>query len=435
MHSLLRKARNLKLKWALTLLLFLLSFAILLLGTIFRHAELIGRRATASGSCKDCLDLQLPPTPGKGLNCSLIIRGDRRSLEQASKTEMVHRHQPTTEADYLNQSRDCRSFRERRRFLPKAPSGAEENFPLAFSMVIHDNIEMFERLLRALYVPQNLYCVHVDAKSPPLFQEAVRVIASCFDNVFVASKLEPVLYSSWSRVQADLNCMEDLLKSPVPWRYLLNAASTDFPIKTNAEMVRALRALDGCNSLESQLASELKKWRWQRRHEVRDSIFFETQVSKAPPPINSPMFTGSAYFVVSRRFVRALFEDPWARELLEWDKDTFSPEEHLWATLQRMPGMPGSIPSSAKHDVSDMKSLARLVKWKDKEGDVNKGASYPPCTGVHRRSVCIYGAGDLHWMLQQHHLLANQFDPSVDDTVIQCLEEHLRNKALKERQP
>ncbi len=62
-----------------------------------------------------------------------------------------------------------------------------------------------------------------------------------------------------------------------------------------------------------------------------------------------------------------------------------------------------------------MNAIARLVKWSYHEGDLKKGAPYPPCTGMHRRAVCVYGAGDLKWIVQQHHLLANKFDPKVDD--------------------
>ncbi|XP_069481375.1 beta-1,3-galactosyl-O-glycosyl-glycoprotein beta-1,6-N-acetylglucosaminyltransferase 3-like [Ambystoma mexicanum] len=318
--------------------------------------------------------------------------------------------------------------------MPVALSLEEEAFPIAYSMVIHNNIEVFARLLKSLYAPQNICCLHVDAKAPKPLLQAVQAITNCFPNVFVASKLEKVIYASWSRVQAYLNCMENLLKSPVPWRYLINTCGTDFPIKTNGEMVRALRVLNGRNSLESERTSEYRKKRWQLQHKVENSNIVQTGVAKAPPPISIPMFSGSAYIVVSREFVRAVFEEPVVRKLVEWEQDTYSPDEHLRATLHRMPEVPGSIPHNDKYELTDINVLARLVKWHYMEGDVTKGASYPPCTGVYPRSVCIYGAGDLHWMLQHHHLLANKFEPSVDDTAIQCLEEYLRHKSLYEEE-
>jgi len=71
---------------------------------------------------------------------------------------------------------------------------------------------IFERLLRSIYHPQNLYCVHVDKKSPREFLEGVKKLSRCFPNVFVATKLSEVYYSHWSRVEADINCFEDLVK-------------------------------------------------------------------------------------------------------------------------------------------------------------------------------------------------------------------------------
>ncbi|KAM6961204.1 beta-1,3-galactosyl-O-glycosyl-glycoprotein beta-1,6-N-acetylglucosaminyltransferase 3 [Aplochiton taeniatus] len=298
-------------------------------------------------------------------------------------------------------------------------------------MVIHNQIEMFERLLRAVYAPQNVYCVHVDKKSSEEFKNAVQAIVSCVPNVFVASKLESVVYASWSRVQADLNCMKDLLNSTVRWRYLLNTCGTDFPIKTNLEMVQALKLLKGKNSMESEATSEHKKGRWQYVHNVTDTVV-RTAAHKKPPPIKTPMFSGNAYVVVTRDFVRHVLENHAVQDLIEWEKDTYSPDEHLWATLQRMPSVPGSDPPDSKYQKSDMNSIARLVKWSYHAGDLKQGAPYSPCTGDYRRAVCVYGAGDLLWLLQQHHLLANKFDPSVDDVAIRCLESFLSFKAIQQ---
>uniref|UniRef100_UPI00398ED260 beta-1,3-galactosyl-O-glycosyl-glycoprotein beta-1,6-N-acetylglucosaminyltransferase 3-like n=1 Tax=Pristiophorus japonicus TaxID=55135 RepID=UPI00398ED260 len=363
--------------------------------------------------------------------CPRIIRGDQAAVEEAllNSLDVSRNKSPLTENHYLNMTKDCATFIEERKYLTFAFSKGERNFPIAYSIVIHENIEMFERLLRSIYTPQNVYCIHVDRKSAASFQLAVRAIAACFHNVFIASKLEKVIYASWSRVQADLNCMEELLQSPVHWRYLINLCGQDFPIKTNAEIVRTLIVLNGKNSMESELPAASKKERWFFHHEVKDQIS-RTAEKKSSPPISTPMFTGNAYFVAAREFVNHLFESPEIQKFLKWAEDTYSPDEHVWATLQRIPTVPGSDPPNEKYQVSDMAAISRLVKWSYMEGDIYKGAPYPKCTGAHRRAVCIYGSGDLHWILQQHHLFANKFDPEVDNTVLQCLEEYLRYKTI-----
>ncbi|XP_029378480.1 beta-1,3-galactosyl-O-glycosyl-glycoprotein beta-1,6-N-acetylglucosaminyltransferase 3 [Echeneis naucrates] len=386
-----------------------------------------------AGSNKHSLpDLRMPKQfladrPG----CSAIISGDiNGNIGELKKLLAVRKRRDLlSENFYLNVTKDCTAYVEDRGFMTAPLSEEERDFPIAYSMVIHEKIEMFERLLRAIYTPQNIYCVHVDQKAPKDYQQAVRAIISCFPNVFVASKLEEVVYASWSRVQADLNCMKDLVNSHVQWKYLINTCGTDFPIKTNGEIVRALKALNGRNSLETETTNEYKKGRWQYHHIVTNTVV-RTDVMKGPPPIDGPMFSGNAYFVVIRSFVEHLLEDGGIQQFLEWEKDTYSPDEHLWATLQRMPSVPGSVPINAKYDVPDMQAFARVVKWSYFAGDVGQGAAYPPCTGVYRRAVCVYGAGDIRWLFRQHHLFANKFDPDVDDVAIRCIETTLRFKAL-----
>jgi mucin type N-acetylglucosaminyltransferase 3 len=334
------------------------------------------------------------------------------------------------ESYYLEAAKGCSAYIEDRGFSTVTLSDEERDFPIAYSMVIHEQIEMFERLLRATYTPQNVYCVHVDTKSPQSFTEAVEAIISCFPNVFMASKRESIVYASWSRVQADLNCMNDLINSDVEWKYLLNTCGTDLPIKTNAEMVRALKVLNGQNSMESEVPTPQKKRRWGYHHNTTESSVVFTDIKKDPPPISTPMFSGSAYIVVTREFVQQLFQNAEARDLMKWVKDTYSPDEHLCASLQRAPDMPGSDPPNIKYDMTDMNAISRLVKWSHEGGDIKKGAAYAPCHGKYQRGVCVYGAGDLNWILNQQHLFANKFNPAVDETAIKCLEHYLRYKTL-----
>jgi mucin type N-acetylglucosaminyltransferase 3 len=396
----------------------------------FQHLDL-DFREFQSQYCKDILYKSLKLPTKRAINCSGVTRGDQEAVIQAilDNLEVKKKREPFTDADYLTGTKDCEHFKAKRKFIQFPLSKEETDFPIAYSMVVHEKIENFERLLRAVYAPQNIYCVHVDEKSPETFKMAVKAITSCFPNVFIASKLVPVVYASWSRVQADLNCMEDLLQSPVPWKYFLNTCGTDFPIKTNAEMVRALKLLNGKNSMESEIPTEYKKLRWKYHYVVKDTLHI-TSKTKDLPPFNLTMFTGNAYIVASRNFIEHVLKNPKSQQLIEWVKDTYSPDEHLWATLHRASWMPGSVPFNHKYDISDMTAIARLVKWQDHEGDVNEGASYAPCSGTHQRGICIYGAGDVHWILQNHHLLANKFDPKVDDNALQCLEEYLRYKAI-----
>lgn len=307
-------------------------------------------------------------------------------------------------------------------------SEEEKDFPLAYSLVVHKSAWMVERLIRVLYSPSNVYCVHYDEKSSPQFASAMEGLARCLPNVFIASKRESVFYASFSRLKADLNCLSDLLASEVKWKYVINLCGQDFPLRSNMELVSELKKLNGANMLETSRPSELKKQRFAFHYELRDASFeyqklpVKTERAKTPPPHGIEMFSGNAYFVLSRDFVAFVDSSAVVKDFLAWSEDTYSPDEHFWATLVRLPGIPGEVPRS-RPDITDLMSKTRLVKWHYLEENL-----YPPCSGQHVRSVCIFGAAEMRWLLNYGHWFANKFDPKVDPVLIQCLEEKLQEK-------
>ncbi|KAL7836721.1 hypothetical protein AOLI_G00280050 [Acnodon oligacanthus] len=326
---------------------------------------------------------------------------------------------------------DCPRYIEARGYNSIAVTDEEQNFPLAYSLVVHKNIPMVERIIRAIYAPHNIYCIHYDQKSSKSFIAAVTNLAKCFPNIIIASKLESVQYAHVTRLNADLNCLSDLMSSEVKWKYAINLCGQDFPLRSNYELVEELKKLEGANMLESSRPTELKKQRFIFQHELKEVPYeyqklpIRTTHAKRPPPHGIEMFIGSAYFVLSRDFVLYVQTSQVAKDFLEWSADTYSPDEHFWATLVRVPGVPGEIPRS-EPDVTDLKSKTRLVKWNYLEGSL-----YPPCTGTHMRSVCIYGAAELRWLLNYGHWFANKFDSKVDPVLIKCLEEKLEEKRIR----
>uniref|UniRef100_A0A3P8QXF0 Glucosaminyl (N-acetyl) transferase 3, mucin type n=1 Tax=Astatotilapia calliptera TaxID=8154 RepID=A0A3P8QXF0_ASTCA len=327
-------------------------------------------------------------------------------------------------------------FQKSRKYITFPLSKEEEDFPLAYSMVVHHKVcffSNFARLLRAIYTPQNIYCVHVDKKAPASVFIAINAITSCFPNVFMVSKTVDVVYAGWTRVQADLNCMADLYNTSTTWKYFINLCGQDFPLKTNLEIVQALRSLKGGNSLESEEMPQGKKKRVMNVYQVVDGQIQPIGKTKDPAPFNLPILSGNAYIVVNRGYIRSVLEDKRIQALIEWAKDTYSPDEFLWATIQRMPGVPGSTWPNPKFDMTDINAIARIVKWQWHEGSEDSlQAAYPECKGHHVRSICVYGAGDLQWLIEQHHLFANKFDADRDPIAVYCLEKYLRHKALTE---
>ena len=240
-----------------------------------------------------------------------------------------------------------------------------------FGAHIGVNIKL-ERLIRSIYRPQNWYCIHVDAKADKDFYEAVEKYVSCFDNVFLSSKREDVVYASFSRLQADLNCMSDLLEGNKEWKYLINLCGQDFPLKTNYQMVTFLKYLYPFHSIETFEMPPHKLVRYQYSFAVKEDTKGEystglqrTTNKKVENPLGKDqlLFGGSAYIVATREFIHWAMTNETIQAFFSWSRDTYSPDEMIWATLTRLPGAPGYRHPHKKWDQNELQTITRIVKW------------------------------------------------------------------------
>ncbi|VDP74527.1 unnamed protein product [Echinostoma caproni] len=133
----------------------------------------------------------------------------------------------------------------------------EAEFPLAFSLMVYTDADRVLRLFRAIYRPHNYYCIHIDRKSKPEFDSAVERLKQCpgiSQNLFFvepANRMD-VRWGWLSVLDADLNCARILLeRAPGAWKYWINLTGQEFPLRTNWELVRALRLLNGSNIVQA----------------------------------------------------------------------------------------------------------------------------------------------------------------------------------------
>ena len=177
--------------------------------------------------------------------CREIIKHKPWAIKKAFDTMERFPKRIISPKEYKEFTNNCQEFKINRGYITKALSKNEEEFPLAFSINIYKDIEQFERLLRAIYRPQNYYCIHIDKKSPNIFHRAVKKISNCFSNVFVASKIIEVTWGEFSVLETAIICMKDLLLRSKKWKYFINLTGQEFPLKTNNELVDNLQKLKG----------------------------------------------------------------------------------------------------------------------------------------------------------------------------------------------
>ncbi|XP_052791269.1 beta-1,3-galactosyl-O-glycosyl-glycoprotein beta-1,6-N-acetylglucosaminyltransferase-like [Mya arenaria] len=364
------------------------------------------------------------------VNCAAVLMGDLKEIKRGraimDKDGFV-RGGNISDISYIKLTKDCDKFKEDRDYRNYILSAEEEEFPVAYSILLYKEVEQAERLMRALYTPRNVFCLHVDMDAPPKVHQAVQGIADCFPNVFVVSRKEYMVYAGFTRLQADINCMQDLIQRNRDWKYFINLPSQQFPIKTNKEIVQILQTYNGANDIEGLTGNRRLEHRFTFRYvykrAAKDQIkpkIYKTNYQRVDPPANVTMVKGSAYGVFSRAFVEWMLQSKTARELLDWMRDVYSPDEYYWATLQynQNLGTPGSH-YSGKPDNKPW--LAVHAAW----GGVDQ------CKGKYVRGVCVFGLGDLAALAQKRHLFVNKFYLEYQPRALECLEEWLHNRTAE----
>ena len=292
------------------------------------------------------------------VNCKSLIEWDEAETQKAKR--ILHKLRPNnnnklipllSDSNFIFNESQCELFKTLRGYNSHVVTDFEIKFPLAFIILTYNNVEQFERLLRVIYRPQNVYCIHVDSKSSHEFMMAVRSISKCFKNVFITTKLERIVYASFTRLKADINCMVDLTasnKSAHPnlydksfdanWKYLINVASTEFPLRTNYELTKILNMFNGANDIEviTNFPKERIQYKWKvkRNEGTTQEYMVRTKIIKNDIPHNYTIVKGIAYCTFSRQFVDYALNNVYAKNLLKWSVDTYSPDEWYWATLQ-----------------------------------------------------------------------------------------------------
>ena len=94
----------------------------------------------------------------------------------------------------------------------------KEGTPLAFSIVTHDAIGLFEILLHLIFRPYNAYCIYVAKNTNKGYQNKVHQLVDCYKklypktSIFMVEKTNSISWGNWTVLEADLTCMNHLLQ-------------------------------------------------------------------------------------------------------------------------------------------------------------------------------------------------------------------------------
>ena len=377
---------------------------------------------------------QLHPAVKK--NCTNLMAGDEAEIIHVAEAMSSWRSNNSYE-DFLIEISDCYKLQEE--FHNSFYVSAEEkDFPIAYILVVYTNPKQIVRFLKAVYRPQNVYCIHPDLRSGKGFSEVFHLLSTCFKNIFVASHIQEVHYARSDIFEAQLSCYRDLDKYPADkWYYVINLCGQELPLKTNHEIVDDLRAMDGTSIIKPHPIDDntlcerfLKKQRNNYKNVTHDRPIYMNE-TLGEPPFDIKLYKSSSYNALSRVFVHFILHNQTVQTFMQWIKHAWVPEEHFYASVYMMPGSPGG--HSSLHPIKSQALVSKVI-WKHNQ----HSPYYSPserCAGRSVHQICILTSAELPRVkdaLKWNMWFFNKYFMEDDHVIMDCVEEVLVRKNIEE---
>ena len=385
------------------------------------HCRRVDTRAITSWKTGQVTDLK----PRINKNCeklALNVPQERTRVRLALRSWVADE----SEDIFLRRMRNCSIVQQEFSEHNFYNSVEEEQFPISYVLVFHNYTQQILRLLKVLWRPQNLFCLHPDAKQGQNFVNFFRDFASCLDNVFVTTKLERVIYAHHTIMDAQLNCMQDLLKHEEKrWKYVLTLCGTELPLKTNRQIVASLKQLKNGTGIATHDLDEEGRKRFSKKIEVgpNERVHFTT-TPLGPPPGGIPLRKSWDFFALTRPFIHYILTDKKAIDFRNYLRDVFIPEEHFFASLYWVKEAPDGQHS---RDQTGIIPLVSDMVWVNQ----NNQHSGSPCSGKIVHSICILSSGDLNTVYVKGVLshtprfFYNKYFMHHDHVIMDCMEQRL----------
>ena len=222
-------------------------------------------------------------------------------------------------------------------------SDTEKNFPLAYVILFHNSPQQIMRLLRVIYRPHNVYCLHPDGRADKNLIHVFRKLASCFDNIVIPDDLVEVTYMHISMVDAQLKCLRYLTYNyqPVRWKYASILCGKELPFSSNRVMVDALSKLNGDSAINPRRLTDREFLQRFGLHYISwNGALYPVGPRWRRVPFGMKLYKSYNYISASRKFVRFLLTSPRVRALHCYMSTALMPDEEFFATAYMLPEAP-----------------------------------------------------------------------------------------------
>ncbi|KAI4881303.1 hypothetical protein NFI96_029918 [Prochilodus magdalenae] len=198
-------------------------------------------------------------------------------------------------------------------------SKVENPVRVAFVLMVHGRaVRQLKRLLKAIYHKDHFYYIHVDKMQAQRLKQTMSVftrsnylhrevlqMAELYPNVRATPWRMVTIWGGASLLKAYLHSMQDLLSMlEWKWDFFINLSATDFPTRTNDELVVFLSQNRDKNFLKShgrENARFIKKQGLDRLFHECDNHMW--RLGERTIPEGLEVSGGSDWFSLTRRFV------------------------------------------------------------------------------------------------------------------------------------
>jgi hypothetical protein len=278
---------------------------------------------------------------------------------------------------------------------------------IAYFLLLHRFPEQFKRMFRAIYVPGNIYLVHMDRSSGPEFAADIAAFLEPYQGVEIL-KSRRALWGGYSLVDAELRGMKRLLEMNADWTHFINLSGQDFPLKSQGYIADFLAKHADTQFMRHVDQKSGRPETMNRVSHVFVEAFqriFRTGIRRAFLSGAKP-YIGTQWKIVSRRFCEFVSYDPRADRFKRFYQHSFIADEGFFQTV-----MMNAFPKGAV--VNDD---LRTIDWVP-DGDIK----LRPRTLTTKDAKRLIGSPDF---------FARKFDISEDANILTLLERHLTKSKL-----
>jgi hypothetical protein len=274
--------------------------------------------------------------------------------------------------------------------------------------MVHKEPEQFERLMRAIWEPNNDYAIHVDRTAPHHILNAAAEIARNRNNVWIVPSIN-CHHGGYSLVRAQQRGIQTLLNASKRWSFFINLSGEDFPLKNQDDISRLLADTPNRNFLK--VFDPWDAMHWKDPDKRYDGIYWEPPNKKRAHRVgrimvrrrwllgDAKIFGGSQWMILSRSFCEhvATRSNVWRARL--FFRNTYVPDESFYQTLL--------MNSPFRHTL--VNDNRRFIDW-------TSGPERPR----------ILRTSDLSRLTNCDALFARKVNARIDNTLVERLEDLTR---------